>query len=55
MDDPPDSTETDGDAPGQAAKPRSRWGLVLAIVMVIALLGLIVYLHLTGILGPGQH
>jgi hypothetical protein len=59
MEDPRRSGETEGDAPkgpaGGAAKPRSRWGLFLAIVIVVALLGLIVYLHLTGALGPGTH
>ena len=55
----PSSPESEGDASrvpaGGAANPRSRWGLVLAIVIVLALVGLIVYLHLTGALGPGVH
>jgi hypothetical protein len=55
MDDPGRSPKTDGDAAGGTDKRRPRWGLVVAIVIVAAVLGLMVYLHLTGTLGPGVH
>lgn len=53
------SPETSDDArqdPDQGA-PRgtSRWVVLLGIVLVAALLGLIVFLHLTGAIGPGVH
>ena len=32
-----------------------RWVVLVAIVIVAALLGLIVFLHLTGAIGPGVH
>jgi hypothetical protein len=37
-----------------ADQPR-RWGFVLGIIIVIALVVLMVLLHLTGTLGPGVH
>ncbi len=49
----PDGTG-EGNARG-AARRRPPWGLVLGIVIAIALIGLIVYLHLTGAIGPGVH
>ncbi len=59
MDDPRRSPETEDDARrgpvDGAAKPRRRWGLVLGIVIAVALIGLMVFLHLTGALGPGVH
>jgi hypothetical protein len=59
MEDPRRSGRTGGDVrrdpADRAATPQSRWRLALGIVIVIALLGLIVYLHLTGTLGPGIH
>ncbi len=59
MQEPRRSPETQGEIrpepDGGSAKPRSRWGLLLAIAIVVALVGLMVYLHLTGALGPGVH
>jgi hypothetical protein len=56
--DPTRSPQTDdaGRGPDRgAANSRSRWGLILGIILAIALVGLIVFLHLTGTLGPGTH
>jgi hypothetical protein len=32
-----------------------RWGVVLGIVLAVALVGLIIFLHLSGAIGPGIH
>jgi len=37
------------------SSPRPRWRLVLVVVAAIALVGLMVFLHLTGTLEPGLH
>jgi hypothetical protein len=59
MADRPSSPENEGDAhrvpDGGAATNRPRWGLVLVVIVAIALVGLMVFLHLTGTLGPGLH
>jgi hypothetical protein len=59
MADLPRFPQTDDDAdrdPGHGAENnRPRWGLVVGIIVAIALIGLIVFLHLTGTLGPGTH
>jgi hypothetical protein len=59
MVDPSHSPQTEDDGPrgtrAGAAKPRPPWGLILAIAVIIALIGLMVFLHLTGTLGPGVH
>ena len=38
---------TDGGGP--------RWVVVLGIVLAVALVGLIIFLHLSGAIGPGIH
>jgi len=38
-----------------AGSHRPRWVVVLWIVIAIAAVGLVVLLHLTGIIGPGAH
>ena len=59
MPDPSHSSETGDDArqdPDQGASSgTSRWVVLVGIVIVAALLGLIVFLHLTGAIGPGVH
>jgi hypothetical protein len=59
MADPPRSPETqdkaDRGADGAAASSTPRWVLILVAIVAVALLGLMVFLHLTGTLGPGLH
>ncbi len=58
MTDPPRFPQADdaGRGPDRgAANSRSRWGLILGIILTVALVALIVYLHLTGTIGPGTH
>jgi hypothetical protein len=59
MADPPRSPETKDDArPGPdrgAARSTPRWVFLLGIIIAIALLGLMVFLHINGTLGPGAH
>jgi len=59
MADPPRSPNTEDDArrgaDGPAASRAPRWVLILVALAAIALLGLMVVLHLTGIIGPGLH
>jgi hypothetical protein len=58
MADPSRSPETGDDArrePGRAApRGRPQWAVIL-VVATVALVGLMVFLHLTGTLGPGVH
>ena len=59
MADRPGSPETEGDAhrvpDDGAATSRPRWVLVLVVIVAIALVGLMVFLHLSGTFGPGLH
>jgi hypothetical protein len=59
MADSPRSPKTENDAGGGpdrgAARSTPRWLFVLGIIVAIALLGLMVFLHLNGTLGPGTH
>jgi hypothetical protein len=59
MADRPSSPETEADThrvpDGGAPTSRPRWVLVLVVIVAIALVGLMVFLHLSGTFGPGLH
>jgi hypothetical protein len=58
MTDPPRDPGTDGDGgppPERSPGGTPRWMVVLGIAIAITLLALIVLLHLTGAIGPGDH
>jgi hypothetical protein len=56
MADPPHSRETDDDTRrGGTASGTPRWLVILVVIVAVALLGLLVFLHLTGTIGPGLH
>jgi len=51
-----DDTDRARRGPDQDARSGApRWVVAGVMVLAIALLGLIVYLHLTGAIGPGIH
>ena len=53
---PPEDADRSRRGPAQdASRGTSRWLVVVAIGLAIALLGLIVFLHLSGAIGPGIH
>jgi hypothetical protein len=51
--DPRDDTGLGSDRGAPGSRPR--WVVVLGIIIVTALVALMVFLHLTGSLGPGLH
>jgi hypothetical protein len=52
----PEPKEDTGVGPDRgAASGTQRWKFVLGIVIAIGLVGVMVLLHLAGILGPGVH
>jgi hypothetical protein len=58
MPDPPPSPETGNDADGPSGAPAGgppRWVVIIGIVAAVAVLGLIIFLHLSGAIGPGIH
>ncbi|HEX9375464.1 MAG TPA: hypothetical protein VGB19_04390 [Actinomycetota bacterium] len=58
MADPPRSPESESGVPPDrdgAARNRPRRALVLAVVAAVALIALLIFLHLSGAVGPGAH
>jgi hypothetical protein len=58
MTDPKPFPEPGNDDPARGAGApggRPGWTLVFGVVLVILLLGLMVFLHLSGAFGPGVH
>jgi len=55
--DPPRSPGTDEDvgSDGETGGRTRRWPVILGIVVAVAVLGLIVFLHLSGAIGPRPH
>jgi hypothetical protein len=55
MSDPPPSPETGNDADRGPGGAPARWVVVIGIAVAVAVLGLIIFLHLSGAIGPGIH
>jgi hypothetical protein len=57
--DPPRSPDAEDEArrgaDGGGARGTPRWLLILVAIVAVAVLGLMVFLHLTDTLGPGLH
>jgi len=52
----PESPDDAGRSPDRGpASGSPRWKVIAAIIIAVALLGLIVFLHLSGAIGPGAH
>jgi hypothetical protein len=48
-------TETGGQARRGPGNGKPRWVMVAGIIVAVALVLLMVVLHVTGVLGPGDH
>ena len=48
-------SSTDHGAAGSAGGARRRFAVVIGIVIAIAVIGAVVYLHVSGAIGPGLH
>ena len=52
---PPYPDAADTDAASERDERTPRWKTVLGILIALIVIGLIAYLHLAGIVGPGAH
>lgn len=51
----PSHPEADDSTPDQTPATTARWGTVVVVALLVALLALFVILHLTGVVGPTAH